>query len=516
MLVHIAYITSVLLAIVFIVFVENIWLLSGLVSLQIVVLYVATVKLFSKADDVPVAVQSSANNHLKPLEEIEKKSSQIAIEAASVSHFIDALTQSFETQVEHTQEISVRVNILKSTNERIFSSSESTLDHINQATRQTDSSLASLSEVQTQQQSLQHHIDQTNEVLGKLSNEASEISTIVDSINKLSEQTNLLALNAAIEAARAGESGKGFAVVAEEVRNLANRTKEATENIDKVLGKIVDHSKTSVETTEKLIDAGAVMEAAIIKTSSDLSESTGYVNQAADTMNELSEIVAEGKVASNGIANAVVELSGAISEKTTDLEDASERAVSLSYMTENIFRSLGQFELSSTHLVVKDIALQAANEIAKKFEFAVANNVLTLEALFDENYQEIVNTDPPKYSTRFDKFTDQHLPSIQEPILEQNSFIIYAGAVDRNGYFPTHNNKFSQPLTGDYDHDNLHSRTKRIFNDHTGARCGSSTETFLLQTYKRDTGEVMHDLSVPITVQGKHWGGFRIGYHAET
>jgi methyl-accepting chemotaxis protein len=115
----------------------------------------------------------------------------------------------------------------------------------------------------------------------------------------------------------------------------------------------------------------------------------------------------------------------------------------------------------------------------------------------------------------FDKFTDQVLPTIQESILQGHTYIIYGSAVDRKGYFPTHNKKYSKPMTGNYDQDLANSRTKRIFNDYTGARCGSNTQSFLLQTYKRDTGEVMHDLSAPIYVNGKHWGGFRIGYQAQ-
>jgi methyl-accepting chemotaxis protein len=58
----------------------------------------------------------------------------------------------------------------------------------------------------------------------------------------------------------------------------------------------------------------------------------------------------------------------------------------------------------------------------------------------------------------------------------------------------------------------INNRTKRIFNDPTGIHCGSHAESFLLQTYKRDTGEILHVLSVPIYVNGKHWGGFRIGF----
>jgi len=101
---------------------------------------------------------------------------------------------------------------------------------------------------------------------------------------------------------------------------------------------------------------------------------------------------------------------------------------------------------------------------------------------------------------------------LQEAILQRLPDVLYAGAVDRNGYFPTHNQKFSQPLTGNYPQDLLQNRTKRIFNDRTGSRCGSNTQAMLLQTYKRDTGEVLHDLSVPILVNGRHFGGFRIGF----
>jgi methyl-accepting chemotaxis protein len=91
---------------------------------------------------------------------------------------------------------------------------------------------------------------------------------------------------------------------------------------------------------------------------------------------------------------------------------------------------------------------------------------------------------------------------------------VFVIATDANGYVPTHNNKFSHAQTGDYEIDLAKSRTKRIFSDRVGKRCGSHTSPFLLQTYKRDTGEVMHDLSVPIFVNAKHWGGVRVGYLA--
>ena len=194
----------------------------------------------------------------------------------------------------------------------------------------------------------------------------------------------------------------------------------------------------------------------------------------------------------------------------------SEKVLALSHQTEDIFRQLQVFDLHNRNAQVQRIAKEAARKIGELFEQAIAFGKISERDLFDFNYKPVPNTNPQKYTTQFDTFTDQHLPAIQEPILDSNDFIIYAGAVDINGYFPTHNKKFAHPMTGNYDVDLAKSRTKRIFDDYTGSRCGKNTESFLLQTYKRDTGEVMHDLSAPIYVNNKHWGGFRIGYQASS
>ena len=77
---------------------------------------------------------------------------------------------------------------------------------------------------------------------------------------------------------------------------------------------------------------------------------------------------------------------------------------------------------------------------------------------------------------------------------------------------PTHNKRFAQPLTGDPARDLVGNRTKRIFDDRVGRSVGAHTDLYRLQVYRRDTGEIMSDLSVPIYVNDRHWGGFRIGY----
>ena len=93
--------------------------------------------------------------------------------------------------------------------------------------------------------------------------------------------------------------------------------------------------------------------------------------------------------------------------------------------------------------------------------------------------------------------------------------IAYAIACDRRGYVPTHNSRYCQALTGDEKLDMAGNRTKRIFDDPVGSRCGDHRLPFLLQTYRRDTGEIMHDMSAPVMVKGRHWGGVRVGYRTE-
>lgn len=87
--------------------------------------------------------------------------------------------------------------------------------------------------------------------------------------------------------------------------------------------------------------------------------------------------------------------------------------------------------------------------------------------------------------------------------------------MDNKGYAPAHNRKFSEPPTGDYDHDLAKSRHKRIFDDPVGIKLARNTKPFLFQTYLRDTGEVVNDLSMPIVIGGRHWGAIRVGFDSE-
>lgn len=170
--------------------------------------------------------------------------------------------------------------------------------------------------------------------------------------------------------------------------------------------------------------------------------------------------------------------------------------------------------------------LALGNEFARRttdtIERWLAAKEVTADRLFSFLYYPMPNTDPPKFTTDYDRLSDREGPGgfveIQEQIYNRApNAIVYTVTVDRNGYLPTHNKRYSMPLTGNLAADLVNNRTKRIFNDKTGLAAAQSTAPFLIQIYQRDTGETMADLSVPLTIQGKHWGAIRIGYRrAET
>ncbi len=158
-----------------------------------------------------------------------------------------------------------------------------------------------------------------------------------------------------------------------------------------------------------------------------------------------------------------------------------------------------------------------ARQYGETFDNAVDSGLLTVNDVFDRSYIEIKGWawgEKPKFHTRFDAFTDRAMLVFQDKFLETEDFPFAVG-VDSNGYLPTHNSKFQQPLTGAPEKDLAGNRTKRIFNDPVGLAAAKNLNPSLQQDYFRDTGERMWDVSSPIYVKGKHWGGFRVAVSME-
>jgi len=358
------------------------------------------------------------------------------------------------------------------------------------------------------------HTQEVNTSIIRLQDSSRKIENIAQLIREIADKINLLSLNAAIEAARAGEHGRGFAVVAQEVNNLAEKTFNATQEIDASIGGILGETDHAVQSISVLI--------------TDVQNNVNHIDQVGQRLSGILEFSGvltqhmDGIVkASEQSAREVQGISGYLGDIRNELLSFGQRIqtqenqiVGLTELGEGFFDNLIELRFETVHHRMYQVARTAADQVQQLLETAVADGLIGREDLMSDDYQPIPNTNPPKFSSRFDAFCDRVLPLVQEQVLKDNPNLIFAICTDKRGYVPTHNDKFAKPPTGDYAVDLVHSRSKRIFNDRTGSRCGAHTKKMLLQTYKRDTGEIMHDLSVPIYLGGTHWGGFRMGYQA--
>ncbi|WP_310459781.1 methyl-accepting chemotaxis protein [Sphaerotilus sp.] len=332
-----------------------------------------------------------------------------------------------------------------------------------------------------------------------------QVANAAGDIGQIALQTRLVAFNASVEAKRAGEAGRGFGVVADAVKDLAGRVESSSRTI---MSTLVDLDRRIEAFSRDIrVDLVAERQGQIHRAFADVETAVHRIDSAAD----ISRSIAQQVIDKTQVLGK--EIQGAISGLDTAMH-CSNRFLAVSERLIDELAGCG-VETEDTPLIRS--AQAAAQRITELLDKAIAGGQIDLQALFDEQYQPIAQTDPPQFLTRFVPLADRLFPEVQEQVLARGDKVAYCIAVDRNGYVATHNRIYCQAQRrGDVVWNTANSRYRRIFNDRTGLASARNRRPFLVQTYRRDMGGgsfvLLKEVAAPIVVQGRHWGALRIGY----
>ncbi|MFV3386396.1 methyl-accepting chemotaxis protein [Pseudomonas sp. NY15364] len=194
-------------------------------------------------------------------------------------------------------------------------------------------------------QRLAGEIDQSVAVINQLASDSAAISQVLDVIKGIAEQTNLLALNAAIEAARAGEQGRGFAVVADEVRNLAKRTQQSTEEIEAMIAKLqggVGAAVKAMNASHQMAD-GTVSQSA--KVQQALENILGAVGMIVDQNQQIAAAAEQQTAVAHDIDQNIVEINYAGERTAAGASQTEQASRELSELVSRLKQLIGAFRV---------------------------------------------------------------------------------------------------------------------------------------------------------------------------
>jgi methyl-accepting chemotaxis protein len=460
-----------------------------------------------------------AHNDESFVAQLAERISGFGVEVADVAGRIDDVSARLREQSSGFQRLREAANEMMATNGKIDEVAKTANAAADETARTMTESQATMDSALEDIHILVENVSALTERLGNLENALERVTKVTSVIDAIASQTNLLALNATIEAARAGEAGRGFAVVAGEVKSLAGQTSRATDEINETVGELTSELTALRDATSVASDKANAVSGGANMIGQILSDVGGQVASSSSHIGQITEASASNLEYCRSVIEDLAGLTGGVEESSEDLKQAEEHVNGLLKLNETLMEIVNEsgYETVDTRFInkVKDVAAT----ISSIFESAVDSGEITMDGLFDENYQPIPGTDPQQMMTPFTELTDKYLPAVQEPLFDFDPLVVFCATVDRNGYLPTHNLKFGQPQGDDPVWNAANCRNRRIFNDRTGLAAGQNTKPFLLQTYRRDMGggnfTMMKDLSAPITVKGRHWGGVRLAYRCE-